>query len=715
MGKMPNCPDCGQEMEIERQDNIDFYYCYKCNYNIPVDEWEEPVQDAEIQANTEPVNQEVDPEPTETMQEPTKEEGIHPHDKLLDPPDPEIVYSNNLKNALTTLLKINEKTVILEEADKYRGEGFLSTEKWTNDDFNRIFKFIKIYKNNIAEDLWDDLLKSQITYVNKKRKEGIAGAWKEIKWEDGNPMEFAGWDTDGRPYTVKKVFRLDGFHLIKSAITLKNFNDEPIKNKLKRLKIVDNQTYTDMIEFEDEILQKSDFVMQMVYPSNVNLFTACIEALPIEDGEYREPNLYIENGIIKFPEKCYARRDVDYQKVLMSGLNVGNINTELYAEGISMLKPKQLTMHYGIIGANIMNVIDYEDYLITIDAIGESDTGKSFTIDETLAMDYGILMAKMNDDALQRAFRHHAIAGATNLPIYIEEALLDERSMARLKSKGKNVRGNMDKSLTTYDVLATFIFSRNSESKDIKDIDATEKKAQDKRIYKFVFDKEDIITDDKIKNKGKDFLSKLKGSAGGMLYQKLRNKKTTDIIKKYKELKEMEKDGRKVVALLGAWIMDAEGFIPVVSKIEQPAFIDEFFAKLLSLYYHKESAMHEPEGYKSLPYEDKQMKNEFKIGEDKNNKNKWIFMITVTGFNIIKKGLGINQSARSFAEGNGFEYKTISIEGNKSMGISGDLPDKYAVWLKEREDKKETEREVETEKNPNAWNTYKPSPEDLGL
>ena len=57
-GKMPNCPDCGYEMEIVTQGNIDFYYCYRCNYNIPVDEWK-PVRDAEIQANTD-VKKEAD-------------------------------------------------------------------------------------------------------------------------------------------------------------------------------------------------------------------------------------------------------------------------------------------------------------------------------------------------------------------------------------------------------------------------------------------------------------------------------------------------------------------------------------------------------------------------------------------------------------------------------------------------------------------------------
>ncbi len=80
------------------------------------------------------------------------------------------------------------------------------------------------------------------------------------------------------------------------------------------------------------------------------------------------------------------------------------------------------------------------------------------------------------------------------------------------------------------------------------------------------------------------------------------------------------------------------------------------------------------------------------------------------GFNIIKKGLGINQSARSFAEGNGFEYKTTSIEGNKNKGIVGDLPKEYADML----------NKTETENNNNAVNINddydgNPSIDDLGL
>ena len=647
-------------------------------------------------------------EPDKKDKEPEDEQNI------LEPPDPETKYFMKLKDTLNLLLKIdadnkaNKNAEILDDRDVYLFNSLISQDKWEDNDLSNVFKILKHYKKNLTEDIWKGIVASNQEYIKYKKSEGIKGCSLPIKWVNDEPTEYAVW-YKGNPYILTIEESTYDIKYRKSLIILKNHNSEPIQNVIKRLKIIDNDTNTDMIKFEEEIFEKSAFVNLMVYPSNVNNFTACLNALPVEEGEYREPKFYVEDGTTKFPDKCYARRDVDYQKVLISGLNVGDVNPELYAEGIALLKPKQLTLHYGIIGANIMNVLDYEDYLITIDAIGESDTGKSFTIDMTLAMDYGIFNSKMNDDALKTSFRHHAIANATNLPIYIEEALLDEKSMARLKSTGKNIRGNMDKSLTNYDVLATFIFSRNTESKDTKDIDAMEKKAQDKRIYKFTFDKEDVITDDKIKNKGKDFINKLKGSAGGMLYQKLKNKKVSDIIKKYKELKEMEKDGRKVVAMLGAWIMDDPDFKPVVSEIQTPTIIDEFFAKLLSLYHNKDDAMHNSDGYKSLPYEDKQMKNEFKVEQDKEQK-KWKFQITVIGFNIIKKGLGINQSARSFAEGNGFEYKTTSIEGNKNKGIVGDLPKEYADML----------NKTETENNNNAVNINddydgNPSIDDLGL
>ncbi len=661
------------------------------------------------------------PEPLKHQKPPVKKPV--PNDDLKSDNEVESIYKKLIRDSLKKLDSLNaDMATILNGEGFSRDDGvmaviLLNKEDWNEAEVSEAFEIAKHYSKTQLKNEWGEIIKLHkkinIKNINNEINNEIdKGLWVPIKWVNNQPAVYAGWEQEN-PYNLSIVENTYGIKYIKTKITLKNQDGEPIQDKIKRLKI----DGVDMIEFNGEVFNKSEFVNITVYPGNVNLFTECLNALPIEEGEYKEPKFYIEDEIIKFPDKCYARRDVDYQKVLISGLNIGQMDFNVYKEGIDLLTPKQLTLYYGIIGANIINVIGFEDYLVTIDAIGESDTGKSFTIDMALAMDYGIFRAKMNDDALKSSFRHHAIANATNLPIYIEEALLDERSMSRLKSTGKNIRGNMDKSLTNYDVLATFIFSRNTESKDIKDIDAMEKKAQDKRIYKFVFDKNDVI--DKVtQDKGKEFINRIKSMAGGMLYDKLKKKNINDIVKKYRELKRKEDDGRKVVSLLGAWIEDNPDFIPVVSKIEVPEIIDEFFAKMLSLHYNKEDAMHSSDGYKNLSYEDKEMQSEFKIEEDNKDNKKWIFQITVAGFNFIKKGLGINQSARNFADGNGFVYKTTYIEGNRNMGIEGSLPDKYAEMLNEKETEKETKTKTKTEKtenNVNIWTGNVPSPEDLGL
>ena len=127
--------------------------------------------------------------------------------------------------------------------------------------------------------------------------------------------------------------------------------------------------------------------------------------------------------------------------------------------------------------------------------------------------------------------------------------------------------------------------------------------------------------------------------------------------------------------------MGAVSFVPNVSKIEPPVIVDEFFAKLVSLFYNKENAKYDHDGYRILSYEDKEMKNEFRVDKDKDDQKKWHFHITTTGFNIIKKQLGINQSARNFAEGNGFKYKSVWIDKTTNQGFEGIFPHKYAEYL----------------------------------
>ena len=498
------------------------------------------------------------------------------------------------------------------------------------------------------------------------------GNWAPIEFKNGIPARYAGW-YNGNPYIRKITLSKERLpNIILQKITLKNTDIKNLEKQIKRIKVDKD----DMIEFRGEVFAKSDFVNLMVYPSNVNYFTECLNALPIDNKKYMEPKLYIENGIIKFPENYYARHDYWYQKNLVESLNIGKVDLAIYDEAIKLLSkhPKQLTLHYAIIGANIINVIGQEDYLYTIDAIGESDSGKSFAIDITLEICYGIFgdKAKLQNDAIASNFRQHTTVSSTNLPVYTEEVVLYKNSLMNLKSKGSNIRGHPDQSVTTYGDEATLIFSRNTESDDAKNIDPIEKKAQDKRILKFVFESDDVITDNTEKIQGADFLKKIKNLHGGLLYEKLKTKLIKDILAKYRELKTKETKPEFVVSLLGAWIMDNTDFIPIITEIKAPTMLDEFFGKILDTWYRINGTQYDENGKRRLNFEDELMQTNLVIDEIKHN-----FKLSVTGFNQIKKTFGYTKHASDFAKSFGFEYKNTKIFSVLFKSVTGKIPDEF--------------------------------------
>jgi hypothetical protein len=431
----------------------------------------------------------------------------------------------------------------------------------------------------------------------------------------------------------------------------------------------------------------------MVFPSYCNLFTECVNALPIDDSEYREPKFYKEGGYIRFPDKFYARRNDSYQRMLKDALSIGPVNPEIYNEAISLMAkhPKQLTLHYGIVGANIINVLGIEDYLISIDSIGDSDAGKSFAIDTTLQIGYGISNAKLQDDALSAGFRHHTVAGSTNLPIHIEEANMDEKSLKRLKSIGKNIRGNRDKSLTIYNVEITFIFSRNTESKDMKNTDPNELKAINKRVHKFLFLPDDVIKDESEKTTGRNFIQKIKDMPGGLLYEKLKQKPIREIMKKYNELKAAETKPEYVISRLGAWIMDNPDFNPVITELQPPTILDEFFGKILDTWHRIKLSLvktrEEHDTFKGT-FEDNQMRTNLEIESEKT------FILTAQGFNLIKKSFGYTGSAENFARSYNFEYKNARLDEYVHKCIVGRIPDEY-IYDKKTSDKSTQNNEPE--------------------
>lgn len=609
-------------------------------------------------------------------------------------PNPEKVKDNHVTEVikLSELLRTALKYMNEEDSDgatEKNGVGFnkddgklareiLGKKDWEGEDITDAFEILKHYKNTQLKDRWKDIASQYNKYTkeikseekNEILEEIERGNWTPIEFENDIPITYAGWNY-GQPYKLKIRESKDNVTTLMQKITLRNYENQNIQAKIKRLKIQGN----DAVEFQGEVFGKNDFVNLMVFPANCNLFTECVNALPIDEEEYREPKMYMENGFIKFPSKFYARRDDSYQKMLKDALKIGNVDDKIYQEAISLLskRPKQLTLHYAIIGANVINVIGFEDYLITVDVIGDSDAGKSFVIDVTLKLCYGIdIDGKIQNDSVGSAYRHHNIAGSTNLPIYIEEALLDHKSLSMLKSTGKNVRGRPDQTLKIYSVITTFIFSRNTESDDMKNIDPMERKAQNKRIHKFVFLKEDVITDSSEKMVGAEFLGKIKGSPGGLLYEKLKSKPIIEIVKKYKEIKSKESNIEKIVALLGAWIMDDTDFVPMVTEVKQPTILDEFFGIMLDYWDRNETQNWE---YKDGNhryignYSDNIMRTNLKLQENTRE-----FAISVTGFNMIKKSFNYTGSAENFAISYGFEYKNKRFGDAVQKAIVGVIP-----------------------------------------
>ena len=573
----------------------------------------------------------------------------------------------------------------------------LEKDEWNDEDLNEAYSIAKHYYKTQLKDQWKEITQAHNEYLSEakelKKKDMPDGIWNAIEYVDEVPVSYAGW-YEGKPHKLKVVESARDVSFVLQKITLRNYDDREIQNKIKRLKI----NGMDMVEFNDEIFTKNDFVNLMVFPSYCNLFTECINALPIDDGEYREPKFYKEDGLIKFPEKFYARRDDSYQRILKNSINIGNIDPEIYDEAVSLMAkhPKQLTMHYAIIGGNIINVLGIEDYLNTIDAIGESDSGKSFAVDTTLQICYGISNAKLQDDAMSSGFRHHNIAGSTNLPIHIEEAMMDEKSLKRLKSTGKNVRGNTDKSLTVYSVEITFIFSRNTESKDVKNTDPDEQKAIDKRVHKFTFLSDDVIKDNQEKINGSKFIQKIKEMPGGLLYEKLKSKPIREIVQKYHELKAVETKPEYVISRLGAWIMDNPDFNPVITELQPPTILDEFFGKIFDTWHRLDSLYDVVKGSEirfTGTQQDNQMRTNLFIDENKKE-----FIITTNGFDEIKRLFGYTGSAATFAKSYNFDYKNVAqvkFGGYARKCIVGKIPDEYFQNEKPAPEKELTKEEKE--------------------
>ena len=541
----------------------------------------------------------------------------------------------------------------------------------------------------------------------QKKKEAVENArrrfGKAIVKDDttGEPTRIVLWNEDGMPAVLSI-----GERITESLIPFKNNHSkwqDGLINHVKRLK---GESGEILILLDDEVFKQEDFLNIIVDPQAKTLMRHAMEALPLDDEvvyspSFRETPMLTDGGelddFLVFPRKPIAFRDTVLQREYVKSLNIGSSDTELVGRAFDMLRkyPKQWSSARLIVGANVANLLGIEDFPYSVSLIGDFDSGKSFCATLTLKICYGIsTKLKLQDDAINSEFRHHATMASTNLPIYIEEAKIKDKSV--LKSRGKNIRGRKDQSFTIYDVNSTLVLSQNTDNDTL---DPVEEKAERKRILRVHFDDSDIIRDRNVKAEGNRFLLEIEKKPFDLLYQKLEEKPIRILRDKYLELKTKYEDPREFVVRFAEYILDLEQEPVDFGEEKERDEIQEFEATLYSLYERGNRLSHhwyrdseEPQAeFKELEKWEETILNEFKIS----GMEFWIFN---SAYEKLRRQYHWKTTANMLSRHyQGKKSNNVSIGGRKAIGIKGTFKH---IGLKEdgKEGKdKDTEDEISNE------------------
>ena len=508
-------------------------------------------------------------------------------------------------------------------------------------------------------------------------RDGITYAWTTDENSFSRPDKWIGWHKNsGMPIiTTKKTKKTKKDdeeeeveeHYTDDSIVTPGYDSSrgPLLDKITRASSDEGE----IIVFDNEVFSKKDFLKLMTSNNrSLDLLDKALEALPLSDEKYRGPYLYEEKGHYILPDRIYPNKNSDYQKTLFKSMKIGPVDKEKYDRAMKMLRKynKQLTLYYAIIGANIVNIMKVHDYPITIQAIGIKDTGKSFAVVLCLKFAYGLGDSILQDDAMNSAFRHHNLSSLTNLPLYVEEAKIKDKT--KLKSRGHNLRGRPDQSMSDYTVEMTLVMSLNSLPDDDALINPDEQEAIAKRVYNYFFNEEDVVSESE-RNDGLILLQDIKDLAGGLLYEKLNQKTISELKTHYMDLRKTTKDMKEVVALMGAWIMDDPEFKPTNGEAPRLNIKDEFFDWVTGEYLRNKNKQ-------ALNSEEDKFMNCVCIDEKFEK-----VTCTTAGFNLFlksKKGWD-NISATSFAKMAGTCCRSVTLgsRDRRGWGFTLEIPEEF--------------------------------------
>ena len=156
-------------------------------------------------------------------------------------------YEDLLKKALKILDNDDPDGAVVRNGagfNKKDGEPariLLEKDEWNDEDLMEAFTILKHYKNTQLKEQWKEITQAHDEHLSevkerKKAEDMPDGIWNPIEFVNEIPVAYVGW-YEGKPYKLKVEESKDDITYVLQKITLRNYDDNEIQNRIKRLKI----------------------------------------------------------------------------------------------------------------------------------------------------------------------------------------------------------------------------------------------------------------------------------------------------------------------------------------------------------------------------------------------------------------------------------------------------------------------------------------------
>lgn len=388
-------------------------------------------------------------------------------------------------------------------------------------------------------------------------KIAFAGTWEDwFRWGEGT----------GKPVIVHySIDEEDKMHMRKS----KYITESPVKGYIKKIKVEDSIGYKIFYEPDRKVYERDELVKRLGADKDSGYLKQALNKLPIDEVSINIPQILIGKETTKAPMPESVITANAYAQQIAEKISVETrreANGQNFDEMYLMLTAKQRGAMCAIVGSTMKNILK-KQYRMTgtkehVALLGASNTGKTALTEAVCLVCFGIdYKEPFSGGETESNFRIDSMSAATNLPILIDDALVNEKFMDLIRAKsegGRTNRGRRDMSLTTFENEATFIITSNNPELSgelYKD------EANQKRFHRFFFEGTDVIPESDRKNL-RNFIDRV--SSGGYVYDMLDGIGGEGLKEVYRIIIEVVGKEQLATELFGAFvlgIMDKEDII----------------------------------------------------------------------------------------------------------------------------------------------------------